>query len=227
MQDGLCARLLLAMPEPKPVTWTDEIVDPQIEQQVTEVFTRLLDLEPAADEFGYSEPYPLDLSPEAMPVWIEYFNRHRAELANPDDDLAAAWSKLEAYSARFALIFQLVAWAAGDASAGSAISESSISAGIELSDWFGLEARRVYGLFSESEEEEEQRNLIEWVRRHGGRTTASNLQSHNRTYRASGLANAALNGLVKTGVAHREIVDTKGRQRTDFVLIADSGDNDK
>ena len=57
----------------------------------------------------------MPLTPEAKTVWVEYFNRHRAELADLDDDLAAAWSKLEAYAARFALIFQLVANAAGEA----------------------------------------------------------------------------------------------------------------
>ena len=40
-----------------------------------------------------------------------------------DDDLAAAWSKLEAYAARFALIFQLCTWAAGDAAVGHCIDE--------------------------------------------------------------------------------------------------------
>jgi hypothetical protein len=29
------------------------------------------------------------------------------------DDLAAAWSKLEAYAARFALIIQMISWAYG------------------------------------------------------------------------------------------------------------------
>ena len=74
-----------------------------------------------------------------------------AELVELDDDLAAAWSKLEAYTARFALIFQLLSWAAGEAD-GEAVDQTSMESAITLSDWFGGEARRVYGLFAEREE---------------------------------------------------------------------------
>ena len=91
----------------------------------------------------------MPLSDEAKRLWIEYFNRHRAELADLDDDLAAAWSKLEAYAARFALIFQLCSWAAGEPHASDEqVDEAAMVSGIALSDWFGGEAKRVYGLFS-------------------------------------------------------------------------------
>ena len=93
----------------------------------------------------------MPLTPEAKAVWIEYYDRHRAELAGLDDDLAAAWSKLEAYAARFALIFQLCSWAAGEA--GDQASTKPHPGRDRLSDWFGHEARRVYGLFSESAED--------------------------------------------------------------------------
>ncbi|MEQ8836526.1 MAG: DUF3987 domain-containing protein, partial [Lacipirellulaceae bacterium] len=78
MQDGLCARLLLAMPRPRPVVWTDETVSPEVEQRMAEVFDRLCELEPAGaasldDEYEGEvpepEPFPLDLTPEAKAVW--------------------------------------------------------------------------------------------------------------------------------------------------------------
>jgi hypothetical protein len=142
MQDGLCARLLLAMPPSKAVVWTDATVDQKTESELDDVFERLLSLEPAANENGDPEPFPLDLTPKAKTIWIEYFNRHRAELVDLDDDLAAAWSKLEAYAARFALIFQLCKWAGGDAAAGNAIDESSVSAGLALDGLVSAELGR-------------------------------------------------------------------------------------
>ena len=224
MQDGLCARLLMAKPESKPVTWTDDVVDPQIELAVSEVFSRLLDLDPAANEFGESEPFPIDLSPEARITWIDYYNRHRVELSDHDDDLAAAWSKLEAYTARFALIFQLVTWAGGDASAAASISDDSMLAAIELSDWFGSEAKRVYRLFTESEEDEAYRSLIEWIRRRGGRATARDLQRNLSKYGTSDLANEALEGLVKARYGRWEQVrpGPKGGQPTRVFLLTDA-----
>ena len=221
MANGLCARLLMAMPASKAVRWTDETVDQKTEAAITETFDRLLSLEPAADEHGEAEPFPLDLTPEAKTVWVAYFNRHRAELVDLDDDLAAAWSKLEAYAARFALIFQLCSWAAGDAS-GDAIDEQSMQSAIELSDWFGGEAKRVYGLFVETKEEIEQRELIGLIERKGGRLTARELQQGSRKYKKSVDAELSLDELVESDLGRWEIVPTPGRQRREFVLSTPS-----
>lgn len=218
MQDGLCARLLMAMPDLKPVRWSDATINPATEAAMGRVFDALLSMEPAADAEGNPEPFPLDLTPEAKVLWVAYFNRHRAELADLDDDLAAAWSKLEAYAARFALIIQLCAWAAGVAS-GDAIDESSMQAGIELSDWFGGEAKRVYGLFVESEEDREQRELVELIRRRGGAITARELMHTSRQYQPTEVADAALTGLARTGHGEWHIeTATGGRPRREFRL---------
>ena len=217
LQDGLCARLLLAMPESKPVRWTDDTVDVNTEQAMGEVFDRLIGLEPAANENGEPEPFPLDMTLEAKAAWIEYYNRHRAELADLGDDLAAAWSKLEAYTARFALIFQLC-----DCPHDNAIDEAAMTAAIELSDWFGVEAKRVYGLFVETAEDRERRKLVELIRRKGGRLTARELQQGCRLFKKSVDAETALDGLVGSGWGKWEVVPTATKQRREFVLSAAS-----
>ncbi len=222
MQDGLCARLLLAMPEPKPVKWTDATASPATKAAIAKVFDRLLALEPAADDEGKPAPFAMSLTSEAKSVWVEFYNRHRAEQVDLDDDLAAAWSKLEAYAARFALIFQLCSWAADEAS-GDDVDEMSIKAGIVLSDWFGNEARRVYGVLSESDKDREHRELIELIRRKGGRITARELAHSASRYRAAGDAEAALESLIKAGLGRWEAEPTTGRTRTVFVLAGYSG----
>jgi hypothetical protein len=157
-------------------------------------------------------------------LWVRYFNRHRAEIADLDDDLAAAWSKLEAYTARFALIFQLCSWAAGDGG-DDAVDETSIQAAIELSDWFGGEARRVYSLFLKSDGDRDQRELIELIARKGGRLTARDLAHTSRRYRSAGGAEAALAGLVKAGLGTWLVEATAGRPRQTFVLAQGSSGN--
>lgn len=225
LQDGLCARLLLVMPQPQPVRWTEATVDQQTEAAMNQLFDRLLSLEPAANEHGEPEPFPLDLTPEAKALWAEYFNRHRVELVDLDDDLAAAWSKLEAYTARLALIFQLCEWASGDAAAGHEIDEVSMQRAIELSDWFGEEAKRVYGLFVESAEDRDQRELVELIRRKGGRTTARELAHASRKYRQSGDAEAALDELRKSKLGKWDVEPTSGRPRQVFILNTDNSSN--
>ena len=46
-----------------------------------------------------------------------------------------------------------------------------MTSGIALSDWFGGEAKRVYGLFSESSHDRDQRELVELIEKKGGRIT--------------------------------------------------------
>ena len=218
MQDGLCARLLMAMPDPRPVRWTDATIDPAVEGAMEGIFDRLVKMEPAADAEGNTEPFPIDLAPEEKDLWVRYFNRHRAELAGLHDDLAAAWSKLEAYAARFALIFQLSAWAAGQAS-DDAISAASMQAGIELSDWFGGEARRVYELFVETDADREARELVGLIQRKGGAITARELMHTSRKFQPTKVAYAALDSLAKAGVGKWHIdVSTGGRPRQEFRL---------
>ena len=156
------------------------------------MFRQLMAMGPAADIDGRPEPFPLVLTSAAQDVWIRYYDRHRAEQLDLSDDLAAAWSKLEAYTARFALIFQLCR----DPDA-EAIDERSVAAGITLSEWFGSEARRVYGTFAEDDEAREQRELIEWIRRRGGKVSVRELQQGRRECRSSDDAEALLNGLVQ------------------------------
>ncbi len=215
MQDGLCARLLFAMPPAKPVVWTEAVVDEKTEQAMGGLIDRLLELEPLTTEGGDPEPVPLDLTCRAKKVWVEFFNRHRAELADLDDDLAACWSKLEAYAARFALIFQLC-----DCPHDHSIDETAMKSAIGLADWFGHEAKRVYGMFVEDDKGQEQRELTDWIERRGGRTTARDLQSSMRTYRQAGKAEAALCRLASEHLGGWSVVKTSGRPRREFVLTA-------
>ena len=219
MQDGLCARLLMAMPTSSPVVWSDATIDVPTEQKMSGLIDKLLTIEPAANEHDEPEPFPLDLTPDAKAVWVAYFNRHRAELSELDDDLAAAWSKLEAYTARFALIFQLCGWADGSVS-GDTIEAWAIKSAITLTDWFGGEAKRVYGMFCEDEIAQQQRELIDLIHRRGGRITPRELTHASRQYRKAGEAEAALQRLVDAGIGNWDVEPSDSRPRRFFVLAA-------
>lgn len=225
MQDGLCARLLMAMPDPKPVVWTDEIVDWVIESKMSQVFDALLTLDPAEDDHGDFLPVPVPMTHEAKRVWIDYFNQHRGESIGLDDDLVAAWTKLEAYTARFALILQLCSWASGEAEA-NAIDESTMVSAIELSDWFGGEAKRVYGLFCESEKDSELRELAALVKRKGGVVTSRDLMRGSRKFTTAADADAALDSLRRAGYGTWVVTPTATNQRREFQLST-SADTDR
>jgi hypothetical protein len=230
LQDGLCARLLLAMPDPKPVKWTDAIVDPPIEEAMSNVFTQLIGMGCGADGDGNPAPFAMPLSDAAKGAWVPYFNRHRIELSGLDDDLAAAWSKLEAYTARFALIFQLCSWAAGeDGASEQRIDEIAMQNAIALSDWFGGEARRVYGLFSETEADRQDRELVELIKRKGGEITARELMRSSRRFTTAAEAEGALDDLSRAGRGQWIPVQPgpQGGKPTRIFRLADSADVDE
>jgi hypothetical protein len=207
-QSGLAARLLLAMPPRKAKRWTEAFVSEDLAKEIADVFDRLYRLSMHAPGTDEPAPVPLGLSREAKRAWVAFYNEHAKEQLELTGDLAAAWSKLEGYAARLALIVHLTRWAADAALAGEQPGEvdaESVEAGIALSRWFGNEAQRVYAALSESDEEHEQRELVELIQRKGGSITVRELMHASRRYRESADdAEAALEKLVKDKVATRE-----------------------
>jgi hypothetical protein len=143
----------------------------------------------------------LPLSPEAKRAWVAFYNEHAQEQIELDGDLSAAWSKLEGYAARLALIVHCIRAAADDAELASAeeVDVQSIAAGIELSRWFGNEARRIYAMFGESDEDRDDRALRDWIERRGGRVTVREVQQGNRSFATADKARSAIDRLVKAG----------------------------
>ncbi len=120
-QDGLCQRFLLVMPPERRVQWTERAVDVSVRRELEELFDRLLGIETPV------EASRIPLSPSAKDVFVAYYNRHRAAMSDIDNDVRSAWSKLEAYTGRFALIFEAV-------KDGTEIAADTVQAAIELSD---------------------------------------------------------------------------------------------
>ena len=125
----------------------------------------------------------------------------------------------KAYTARFALIFQLCDWADGIAT-GEAVESQSMQAAIELTDWFGGEAKRVYGMFCEDEADQQQRELIELIQRRGGSITPRELAHASRQYRKAGEAEAALQRLVEAHLGTWQIEPSGSRPRRVFAFAA-------
>jgi hypothetical protein len=223
-EDGLAARFLATMPPRQPRQWTDREIGADVQKAVEGVINGLytLDFDSAHDD---CRPVVLSLSAQAKEVWVAFFDRHAREQADLDGDLAAAWSKLEAYCARLALVIELVKWAAtGDPPYGpNAIRRQSVEAAIKLVDWFGHEARRVYAALGDSDEERELRQLVGWIQARGGAVTARELQQYGPArYRGSVEdADAALGQLAVCGTGSWVSVnpgDKGGRPTRRFCL---------
>jgi hypothetical protein len=200
--NGLAARLLFAMPPRRPKRWTEDDVSERTEAALAVVFDRLYALKADTDEEGDPQPRLVRLDARAKRAWAAFVNEHGREQAERTGDEAAAWSKLEGYAARFALVIHLTRVAAGDPTIAdpSMVDEASVAAGVALVRWFAREAERVYALLSGDDEAREQSRLIDWIDGRGGSVTVSEVSKGIRRYRGkTDEAREVLAALVEAG----------------------------
>lgn len=224
-QNGLAARLLLAWPPTRPKRWTEAEITEEIRRKYAELIERLYGLEMNQSSDGTFEPVILDLTPAGKQIWIDFYNQHGDQQAELSGDLSAAWSKLEGYAARFALIIHLCRLSSGidPVELPDKVDSESIRAGIVLSRWFGNEARRIYSMLDEDEESRAERQLVELIRKRGGSITVRELMRSSSQWNkgTADAAETALNGLVRGGYGRWEVVDhngERGRPSRRFVL---------
>lgn len=194
-ENGLAARFLLAYPPRTHRRWTESDIPEECESELLRIFERLYSLREDKSQDGQPIPRDVDLAPEAKRIWIEFFNEHGEEQFAMTGDLAAAWSKLEGYAARLALVIHYLRWAGGNATDDPRVDEESIKSGIELSRWFGNEAKGVYTILRETERQRELREFTDVIRNRGGTVTVREWQ-RIRTHPTSVMAETELQRLV-------------------------------
>ena len=197
---GLSARLLLAMPPPRRKRWTDSELSESTELVYDHIIGNLLKLKHRDESGGHTSPIDVPFTTDAKKLFIEFFNQHAiVQDQTSDDDLAAAFAKLEAVAARLALIFHFIRLADDDPTLDDPdfIGAEDITPAITITQWFVHETRRIYDLFHDDDIDVEARDLLDWVVRQGGDVAPRDLQRHSRTYPTSEAAIAALDDLVR------------------------------
>jgi hypothetical protein len=223
VDSGGFARILPAMPPRPGKVWSETEIDPDTEKRYHSLLEALYAL-----EFDDGEPYVLKLSPEAKACWVRWYEAWGREQAATEGELAAAFSKLEEAAARFTLIHHVVTRFDRNKSDLGPVEVESMEAGIALARWFGAEAKRVYAVLAEDEEQRTTRRLVEHIRAHGGRITARELQrSNSRKYPTAEAAEAALEQLVTDGLGLWEppITTAKGGQPARYFRLHPTHDS--
>lgn len=197
ISSGMLARFVFVIPTPRPKRWADFEMQPAVRSAMQDVISRLRLLDFEVDEKGEQQPVVLSLTDEARQRFANFVDAHGAETFFYGNDLSAAWSKLEGYVLRFALVFHLARWASGDESCSESgpVGLDSIEHAIELARWFGDEAKRVYaeigvgnGQMADGDHEdgrlpEHIERLIEWLRSKGGSATEREISRGPSRYR--------------------------------------------
>ncbi|MFQ5734471.1 MAG: DUF3987 domain-containing protein, partial [Planctomycetaceae bacterium] len=113
-ESGLAARLLLCCPPRRPKRWSDTNIPSETESAIEQMLNRLYDLPASEGVDGKPEAVTVGLTPDAKKRFPQFVNAHGEEQVELTGDLAAAWSKLEEYAARLALVVHFIRWAADD-----------------------------------------------------------------------------------------------------------------
>jgi hypothetical protein len=200
-ENGLAARMLLAAPPKRRKKWNTDCVDAGVLLRVEKVFARLLALKFETDDNDSPVPRDLQLTSEGQQVWVDFFDQHAGLQFEATGKFAAVLAKIEAVAARLALIVHLARCATDDPTLEDLdfVDAASMRPGVTMARWFVDEARRVYAVFSETDQERNQRRLVEWIERQSKPVTAREVQQGCRWLRDSGAAEEALNELAKAG----------------------------
>jgi hypothetical protein len=199
-ENGLVARLLLAMSEKKPKRWTDDEISLVTKDDYEKMLRGLQALKMDVDDEGDLAPFVLRMTPDARDHWIAFYNEWAEEQNSVDGDLAACYSKLEAYAARLALLHHVASHVHVEEFS-DPLEPVSIEAGITLAKWFAAEARRIYVILGETKEQRLARRLVNLIRARGGKITVRELQRADcTTFKTANDAEAALQAMVEEGL---------------------------
>jgi hypothetical protein len=208
MFDGIAARLLFVAPPERVKKWTEATIRDEVREEWNGLLKKLLALR--LDKDG--APIDLPMTDDAREVWISYYDEHAQREHSEDGILRSALAKLEAATARLALVVQL----ANDPQS-TEVGVDAIRAGIELSRWFEGQARQVYAGFEEGAKDRERRQLCDWIADREGTTTRRDLARYGpNQFRKR--AQEVLDDLVAAELAERS--PQKGNLAPKYVLSA-------
>jgi hypothetical protein len=144
-EDGMLERFLFAYPDPINSMWTEDEISDVALSSYWELYEKLRNLNMDCDDLGDPVEVPLVLSPEAKELFVQTYNRHRAEMKTPGfpRNLRSPWAKLEGYFARLILIVACCRMVQnGDP---ERVEAEDVVRAVVLLDYFKGQARRVFG----------------------------------------------------------------------------------
>jgi hypothetical protein len=209
LYDGVASRVLfIAVPE-QPKQWNEDTISDDAQTGWNSLLKELLALQPNED----GAPVDLPLTDKAKAIFEPYYNEHGKREAKEEGPVRAAMSKLEAATARLALVIQLA-----EDPQSAAVDVTAMKAGITISNWFEGQARRIYQGLEETEKERDRRAAYEWIASRDGSTTVRNFTRFGPG-RLRKRAHAVLEDLVTAGLAERP------KNRGDKYTLCDNCDS--
>jgi hypothetical protein len=226
LESGLVARFLFASPDSPSKGWSDAAVNPRTIERMNTLVQKLhhhtMCTSPPIASIEQPMPHRIGLDADARAAFGRFVTAHNQAMQSESDHVAAAWSKLECYVVRIALVFHLVREAAGDTSLKDPeqINADTLLAAIQLVEWFKNETKRLYTLVEMNDSERETLRVINWIVKKGGSVTQREFSRGLSKYNSPSAAKQKLDELVEVGIGFYRGRKPTGRSQ-EFVLHAE------
>lgn len=224
IQSGLMSRFLFALPPIQFADWSDA----EIPEAVLDAYERLVDLLLALP--AGPKKLLLRLSTEAKPAWDAFYNSVNPELRSlkhdDDDSTRASLVKMRAAALRIAIVLAATRAAEEGQQALSQlklVERGDMENAIKITRWFMGQHAILCG--HQRIAEGEPWDLVELIRRNGGRVSVRTLMRVTRRFATATAAKAALDSLLmnrKGTWVERQATNHKVVQ--EFVLNEETGD---
>lgn len=166
-EDGFLARVLVSFPERMRDKWIDEPIPRQVILNYKKRYEELYKLEPESFDGNRIKPVALKFSPQAKDAFIQFFNYNNDEIeTEPNPQLRAAFKKIEAYTARFALILQLA-----NSTESMVIDKEAVEYAVILAEYFKAHARKAYAYIRNVSLDNKIFKAIEFIKSYAGKIT--------------------------------------------------------
>lgn len=173
--NGFIDRILFSYPKPIPIRHTnvelDENAKVRYEQIILSIYNSQIRVKDETQVFSFTE--------EGQNLWNEWHTGY----CNAMDDASLPYylrnvlSKLEGYTARFALILEFLKCAETNVEV-NAISAESLSGAIKLTQYFISNVNKIRTSFASSAIDKKIDSVIAWLRKKGGYASVRQVYTH-------------------------------------------------
>src|SRR5262249_31406969 len=146
-------------------------------------------------------------------AWVAWWNAHAAEMRGPDlpAQLIGPWGKLRSYAARIALVLHYL-WLVQSEDDEGDLEPPCVERAVRLINYYKSHLRRVYGRLRQTPEDNQLLEVLDWIRRQGGRCTARDLV-RNKKVTPTAKAKKMLTELQDRGYGRLESVEAKNNKK--------------
>lgn len=173
--DGFLHRILFVFPDSLGAAdWSEASVSTESKDAWEDTLKRLRALQMGQNEDGVAGVVRFSTAAKAR--WAEWWNAHAAEMRGQELSitLLGPWGKLKSYAARLALILHYL-WHVQVQPDLVELDVDCVNRAVSLVNYLKAHLRRVYGRLRQTPDENHVFEVMDWIRKHGGKCRARDL----------------------------------------------------